>query len=107
VVIKCPTCQTENPSDSKFCRECATPLPEQPKTPDISITRTLETTTDELTRGTLFAGRYEIIEELGAGGMGRVYRAFDKKMEEEVALKLIRPEIAAEVCLRPGASRPL
>jgi serine/threonine protein kinase/tetratricopeptide (TPR) repeat protein len=57
---------------------------------------TIETTTDELTRGTVFAGRYEIIEELGAGGMGRVYRAYDKKIEEEVALKLIRPEIAAD-----------
>ncbi|MEW5902191.1 MAG: serine/threonine-protein kinase, partial [Acidobacteriota bacterium] len=56
----------------------------------------METTTDELRRGTLFAGRYEIIEELGAGGMGRVYRAYDKKIEEELALKLIRPEIAAE-----------
>jgi serine/threonine protein kinase/Flp pilus assembly protein TadD len=56
----------------------------------------LETTAEELARGTVFAGRYEIIEELGAGGMGRVYRAFDKQLDEEVALKLIKPEIAAE-----------
>jgi len=56
----------------------------------------LESTTDELARGTLFAGRYEIIEELGAGGMGRVYRAHDTKLNEEVALKLIKPEIAAD-----------
>jgi len=56
----------------------------------------LETTTDELARGTLFAGRYEIIEELGVGGMGRVYRAHDTKLNEEVALKLIQPEIAAD-----------
>ena len=92
--MKCPKCRTENQAESKFCKECATPLPFDEGR--ISFTRTLETTTDELTRGTLFAGRYEIIEELGAGGMGRVYRAFDKKIEEEVALKLIRPEIAAE-----------
>ena len=57
---------------------------------------TMDTNADELTRGLVFAGRYEIIEELGAGGMGRVFRAFDKKMEEEVALKLIKPEIAAD-----------
>jgi len=62
----------------------------------VSVTKTLEISADELNRGTLFAGRYEIIEELGAGGMGRVYRAFDKKIEEEVALKLIKPEIATE-----------
>ena len=47
-------------------------------------------------RGTVFAGRYEIIEELGEGGMGRVYRVEDGKIHEEVALKLIRPEIATD-----------
>jgi len=62
----------------------------------VSFTRTLELPAEELTRGVVFAGRYEIIEELGAGGIGRVYRAYDKKIEEEVALKLIRPEIAGE-----------
>jgi len=25
--MKCPKCQTENPADSKYCKECATPLP--------------------------------------------------------------------------------
>jgi serine/threonine-protein kinase len=49
-----------------------------------------------LTRGSTFARRYDIIEELGKGGMGRVYRVFDKKIDEEIALKLIRPEIAAD-----------
>jgi serine/threonine protein kinase len=92
--MKCPKCQTINSPDSKFCKSCATPLPAGGE--QKSFTRTLETTADELTRGTVFAGRYEIIEELGAGGMGTVYRAFDKKLEEEIALKLIRPEIAAE-----------
>ena len=62
----------------------------------MSFTRTLETAAQELTTGALFAGRYQIIEELGHGGMGRVYRALDTKVKEEVALKLIRPEIASE-----------
>jgi serine/threonine protein kinase len=56
---------------------------------------TMETPAEGLTRGTVFAGRYEILEELGTGGMGSVYRVFDRKLEEEVALKLIRPDIAA------------
>jgi serine/threonine protein kinase/predicted Zn-dependent protease len=93
--MKCPKCRTANPADSKFCKECATPLPLGAKD-QISFTRTLETKADELIRGMLFAGRYEIIEELGAGGMGRVYRAHDTKLNEEVALKLIKPEIAAD-----------
>jgi len=90
---KCPKCDTDNPSDSKFCKECATRLP-SPE--EISPTKTLETPTEELTRGTVFASRYEIIEELGKGGMGKVYRVEDKKIKGEIALKLIKPEIASD-----------
>ena len=57
---------------------------------------TIETPVQVLSRGTLFAGRYEIIEELGTGGMGKVYRVEDTKAKEEIALKLIKPEIAAD-----------
>ena len=62
----------------------------------ISVTKTLETTPDGLGKGELFAGRFELIEELGAGGMGIVYRAYDKKVGEEIALKLLHPEIALD-----------
>lgn len=91
--MKCPTCRTENPSDSKYCRECATPLT---STGTPAFTRTLETARKTLTRGTLFADRYEIIEELGTGGMGSVYRAVDRKLNEEVAVKLLKEEIASD-----------
>lgn len=50
----------------------------------------------ELNRGSTLASRYEIIEELGKGGMGNVYRVLDKKINEEVALKLIKPVIATD-----------
>jgi predicted ATPase/predicted Ser/Thr protein kinase len=60
------------------------------------VTRTLETSREELTRGALFADRYEIIEELGTGGMGSVYRVVDRKLNEEVALKLLKKEIASD-----------
>jgi serine/threonine protein kinase/CheY-like chemotaxis protein/Tfp pilus assembly protein PilF len=59
-------------------------------------TQTLQTPISRLTRGTTIASRYEVIEELGKGGMGKVYRVLDKKVEEEVALKLLNPEIAAD-----------
>jgi len=50
----------------------------------------------ELTRGSTLADRYEVIEDLGRGGMARVYKAFDKEIEEKVALKLLKPEIVAD-----------
>jgi len=94
VTTRCPKCRAENSETQRYCGECGTRLG-LPETPQISVTRTLETPQETIGRGTLFAGRYEIIEELGAGGMGEVYRVEDKKVGQEVALKLIKPEIAA------------
>ncbi len=93
--VECPKCHFENPDDTLYCGKCATPLP-SPEDISAIPTKTLETSTEKLSRGTTFASRYEIIEELGKGGMGNVYRVEDKKINEEVALKLIRPEIASD-----------
>ena len=92
MTVKCPECQTENTSDSQFCKKCATPLP---LSEGVSATKTLEIPVKKLARGTTFAGRYEIIEELGTGGMGKVYKVKDEKLDEEMALKVLKPEIAA------------
>jgi serine/threonine protein kinase len=91
--IKCPKCNTDNPDTLKFCGECGTQLP---SLKDIDVTETLETPKEALTRGTTLADRYEIIEELGQGGMGKVYRVEDTKLKQEIALKLIKPEIAKD-----------
>ncbi len=43
--------------------------------------------------GGVFAGRYKIQQVLGQGGMGVVYRAFDREVEEQVAIKTLKPEM--------------
>jgi serine/threonine protein kinase/tetratricopeptide (TPR) repeat protein len=93
VAIHCPKCQFDNTSDSKFCKKCGTQLL---LVGEPSVTRTIETPVETFTRGTTFAGRYEIIEKLGKGGMGNVYRVEDRETKEEIALKLIKPEIASD-----------
>jgi len=96
--MKCPKCQAENPETKQFCGDCGTqltPLPPAQGHPQV-MTETLQTPVHELTTGSTFAGRYQVIEELGHGGMGRVYKVFDTKIKEKIALKLIRPEIASD-----------
>jgi serine/threonine protein kinase/tetratricopeptide (TPR) repeat protein len=93
--MECPKCHSDNPEDSDFCSKCGTQISSSEEV-SVSPTKTLETPSEELTRGTTFAKRYEIIEELGKGGMGKVYRVEDKKIKQEVALKLINPAIASD-----------
>ena len=93
--VSCPRCRSENPADTLFCGNCGTRLGLQ-SPPPFSKTVTMMTPAPEFQRGKVFAGRYEIIEELGRGGMGSVYRAEDKKVNEEIALKLINPDIAQD-----------
>ncbi|MGD8538872.1 MAG: protein kinase [Candidatus Aminicenantes bacterium] len=92
--MKCPKCRFENPENTRFCGNCAAPLSIPDETLD-APTETLVTPVPDITRGSILSERYEIIEEIGKGGMGKVYKAFDKDINENIALKIIRPEIAA------------
>ncbi|UCE40380.1 MAG: protein kinase [Candidatus Aminicenantes bacterium] len=95
MATKCPECNADNPDTKQFCGDCGTQLTPEGE-PQPSFTKTLETPIEGLTRGTIFAGRYEVIEELGTGGMGKVYRVHDKKIEEEIAIKFLRPDISSD-----------
>lgn len=46
--------------------------------------------------GELLAGRFEIRDFVAQGGMGQVYRAFDRELDEVVALKVLRPELSPD-----------
>ena len=50
----------------------------------------------DLSSGTVLAGRFHILRLLNSGGMGTVYEAWDLELQEGLALKTIRPEIASE-----------
>ncbi len=94
MTVECPSCRFENPDDTNFCGKCASPLLEQADSTDVP-TATLNLMVPEFKTGSIVAGRYKIIERLGKGGMGRVYKVHDLEVGEKIALKLIRPEIAA------------
>ena len=93
--MKCPNCKSENPDTQKFCGECATALAFSGDA-EPSLTKTLSIPVEPIAKGTMFAGRYEIRGLLGKGGMGKVYKAYDTEVKEEVAIKLLKPEIAQD-----------
>src|SRR5689334_1833562 len=55
----------------------------------------MATSSEASLAGSTLAGRYDVLELLGAGGMGAVYRARDRELDEVVALKVIKRELAA------------
>src|SRR5262245_59856003 len=78
--MKCPKCDSDVSESADHCFNCGHVLRAQ------AI----------LIRGSLLAGRFEILAPLGKGGMGMVYKAKDHKLEEIVAIKVLRPEIASD-----------
>jgi len=93
--MKCPRCRFDNPEATRFCGYCGLDLHATPVS-SFPVTMTYQTPTKGLERGTMFARRFEIIEEIGQGGMGTVYKAYDTKIQEVVALKLLKAEIASD-----------
>lgn len=69
----CPACSAVNDDEADACFTCGRAL-------------------GALTQGSIIANRYEVLKPLGKGGMGMVYKAHDRMLEEPVAIKVLRAE---------------
>jgi serine/threonine protein kinase len=80
--VICPACHEQNDPLALVCFHCESSL-----------------TGHAIHRGKVIGGRYEVLKWLGRGGMGAVYQVFDRVLEEEVAVKVLRAEVAASTDL--------
>jgi serine/threonine protein kinase/ABC-type uncharacterized transport system substrate-binding protein len=74
--VICSSCKTENDDEAEHCIHCGKGL-------------------YALVRGDVLSGRWEIRDILGTGGMGVVYKAHDRDLDEIVAVKVIKAGVAA------------
>ena len=94
--VYCPKCSAEIHADERVCPNCGAAIGDVSRTLTSGFTSIL--TNEDWQRfapGNVFANRYTIIEEIGHGGMGRVYKAIDRSLGITVAIKIIRPEYAS------------
>ena len=78
----CPTCKSSFSGGEQFCPRDGTPL--RASLPDDPLA------------GRVLSGRYRLIEIIGRGGMGAVYRAHHILMDKPVAVKVLRQELASD-----------
>ncbi len=94
--MKCPQCSSPLEFRAPRCTACGSSIHLTSVTTVSGHLAILEDPALHFPPGALLAERFTILEKAGDGGMGIVYKAFDTSLDQEVALKLIRADLAGD-----------
>jgi serine/threonine protein kinase len=95
-LLICPTCKTHFEGEEHFCPRDGSPLATSATDRSGATGATGADPTADRLIGRVLGGRYRLLERLGQGGMGTVYRATHTLMDKPVALKILRSELATD-----------
>lgn len=94
--VKCLKCGFVNPEGQATCLKCRAPLPRvriQAQAPPPAVPAA---DANQFRRGQMVANRYTVLNLVGRGGMGCIYKVHDNTLGEEVALKTLLPQFAQD-----------
>ncbi|HJT27255.1 MAG TPA: serine/threonine-protein kinase [Pyrinomonadaceae bacterium] len=103
--MKCQSCQTALPDNAQFCASCGLPTSRHPSDAATQVDLQQQTNADvpratdeQVDRrvGLILDSKYKLIESLGEGGMGSVFRAERLHIGDEVAVKLLHRDLVRE-----------
>src|SRR4029079_16090627 len=96
VSMRCDSCQHELADDAQFCARCG--LPTQIDVQQETNPNTPRSTDDhpDPRVGVILDSKYKLVEHLGEGGMGSVFRAERLHIGDEVAVKLLHQDLVRE-----------
>lgn len=93
--VKCPHCFHVNPDRQESCEKCGARLPRisiEAPGPARAPAQVPGRSQLQFHRGQVVAGRYTVLNLIGQGGMGSIYKVHDNTLGEDVALKTLLPQ---------------